>query len=129
MSFLAKFIIDGKDYNVLESTLSMYQPTDSTGKPLGRPSGGQINLIIESDGSTDLFHWMKEPEHTKDGSVIYFKRDAMAKQTVVEFTKAFCINFTERFVADTKDPMRISITISAQELKVGAVDFKNLWGA
>jgi hypothetical protein len=34
----------------------------------------------------------------------------------------------ERFVADNNAPMITSIVISAQSIKVGSVDFKNLWG-
>jgi hypothetical protein len=128
MSFLAKFIIDGKDYNVLESVYALHQPTDEVGKPIGRPRGGKITLKLESDGNTDLFHWMKEPSVTKGGSIIFFKRDAMAKQMVIEFENAFCVDFMERFVADNNAPMITSIVISAQSIKVGSVDFKNLWG-
>ncbi len=128
MSFLAKFIIDGDQYNVLESVYSMHQPTDEVGKPIGRPKGGKISLTMESNGKTDLFHWMKEPSVVKDGTLIFFKRDAMAQQMVLEFKKGFCVEYVERFIADTKDPMKISIVISAQSIKVGNVDFKNLWG-
>lgn len=98
MSFLAKFIIDGKDYNVLECVYSLKQPTDETGKPMGRPKGGQITLTVESEGNTDLFHWIKEPSLTKNGTVTFFKRDAMAQQLVLQFSKAFCVAFSERFI-------------------------------
>jgi len=128
MSFLAKFIIDGKDYNVLESAYALHQPTDRTGKPIGKPTGGKITLTIESNGNTDLFYWMKEPSHTKDGTIIFYKRDAMAQQMVLEFENGFCVDFMERFIADTKDPMKTTIVISAQSIKVGSVDYKNLWG-
>lgn len=128
MSFLAKLIIDGDQYNVLESVYSMHQPTDEIGKPIGRPKGGKISLTIESNGTTDLFHWMKESSEIKDGSIVFFKRNAMAQQMVLEFKKGFCVDYVERFIADTKDPMKISIVISAQSIKVGNIDFKNLWG-
>ncbi len=128
MSFLAKFFIDGKTYNVLESAYALHQPTDEEGKPIGRPKGGKITLTIESDSDTELFHWMKAPEHAKDGAITFFKRDAMAQQKVLQFKNGFCVDYVERFIAETKDAMKTTITISAQSITIGDVDFNNLWG-
>ncbi len=128
MSFLSKLTVDGKTYNVLECTYEMNQQVDETGKPIGRPRGGRISLAIESDSDTDIFHWMKEPDQTKDGTITFFKRDAMAQQKVLQFTQGFCIDYKEQFIADDEAPMVTTITISAQQIKLGNVDFNNLWG-
>ncbi len=128
MSFLAKFIIDGKDYNVLECTYAFHQPSDTTGKPTGRPLGGNITLKVESRGDTDLLHWMTSHSQTKEGFITFFKRDAMSRQLEIHFSKAFCIDYVEHFNALSETPMQIKVNISAQELKVGDVTFENLWG-
>ncbi len=129
MSFLAKFFIDGKTYTVLECSYEMNQPVDETGRPISRPLGGQISLAVESDSDTELFHWMKEHEQTKDGTITFFKRDTMARQKMLQFSKGYCIHYKEQFIADDEAPMVINIIISAQQLKLGNVDFNNLWGA
>ncbi len=128
MSFLSKLIIDGKTYNVLECTYELNQSIDESGKPMGRPMGGQISLAIESDSDTDIFYWMKEPEQAKDGTITFYKRDAMAQQKMLQFTKGFCIHYKEQFIADDEAPMVTSLIISAEQIKLGSVDFKNLWG-
>ncbi len=128
MSFKAKLFIDGKEYTVLECTYKLNQPTDEEGKPIGKPKGGQVSLAVESDSNTELFHWMKEPEHTKDGTITFFKRDTMAQEKVLQFTNGFCIDYEENFIADNDSPMVTHITISAQQLKLGNEDFNNLWG-
>ena len=128
MSFLAKFFIDGKTYNVLECNYKLHQPVDEVGKPIGRPKGGQITLVIESDSDTEFFYWMKEPNQTKSGTITFFKRDTMAKQKTIEFTNAYCIEYEENFIADDRSPMVTHITISAEQIKLNAIDFSNLWG-
>ncbi len=128
MSFLAKFYLDDKEYNVLECSYALHQPRDGEGRPTGRPKGGQIKLVLESDSDTNLFHWMREPAMTKSGSVVFFKNDAMAHQKVLEFENAFCLDLIERFISDNREPMKTTVVISAQSIKMNGVDFNNLWG-
>lgn len=101
---------------------------DGTGKPAGKPLGGQISVTIESQGKYDLFHWMKEPEQTKDGSIVFFKRDAMSKLQEVKFSKAYCVSLEEEFDANDEMPMQKRIVISAQTITVGDMVFENSWG-
>ncbi|MRX64899.1 type VI secretion system tube protein TssD [Maribacter luteus] len=128
MSFLAKMIIDGQDYNVLHCTYNFEQPMDSTGKPAGKPLGGQIMVTLESQGKYDLFHWMSSPDQTKDGTIIFFKRDAMSQLQRVEFSKAYCVSLEEEFDAIDDIPMQKRIVISAKTIKIGDMTFENRWG-
>ncbi|CAZ94468.1 type VI secretion system tube protein TssD [Zobellia galactanivorans] len=128
MSFLAKLIIDGQDYNVLHCTYNFEQPMDSTGKPAGKPLGGQIMITLESQGKFDLFHWMSSSDQTKDGTIIFYKRDAMSQLQRVEFTKAYCVSLEEEFDAIDDVPMQKRIVISAQSIKIGDMVFQNRWG-
>jgi len=128
MSFLAKFFLDDKEYNILECAYALHQSADNNGRPVGSPKGGQINLVLKSDGETNLFHWMKEPAMSKSGSIVFYKNDAMSHQMVLEFENAFCINLMEKFVANNQEPMKTTLIISAQSIKVNKLEFKNLWG-
>jgi len=128
MSFKAELNIEGKSYTVLECDYSLDQPIDDTHKPIGRPKGGLITMAVESNDDTELFHWMQEPEHTKDGKIVFYKSDAVSIQKKLEFTKAYCVKYNEHFIAEGKTPMTITVTISAQTLKLGDVPYQNLWG-
>lgn len=128
MSFLAKLVVDGKEYNILRCTYDFDQPMDSTGKPIGKPQGGQIMATVEADGSYDLLHWMASPDQVKDGSVVYYKRDAMSRLQQVLFTKAFCVKLTTHFEASGPSPLQIRLIISARTLQIGDMKFENLWG-
>ncbi len=128
MSFLAKLYVDGAEYNVLSCTYNFEQPMDHTGKPAGKPVGGQIMVTLESQGRYDLFHWMAAPDQTKDGSIIFYKRDAMSRLQEVLFKKAYCVKLVENFDAVSTTPMQKRIVISAQTIQIGDMTFENRWG-
>ena len=128
MSFLAKLIVDGQEYNVMHCIYSFEQPMDHTGKPSGKPRGGQIMITLESQGKFDLFHWMAEPEQTKDGSIVFYKRDAMSRLQEVSFNKAYCVSLEEEFDANDDIPMQKRIVISAKTISIGDMNFENHWG-
>lgn len=127
MSFLAKMEIDGEVYNILNCTYTFSQPLDNKGKPSGTPYGGQIIATIESNGKTDLLHWMVSPDQHKNGSIIYYKRNAMSRLQELKFEKAFCVKYTEDFHAEDDVPMQIKIVISAQKIIIGDMEFENRW--
>ena len=128
MSFLAKLMVDGRQYNVLRCTYDFDQPTDATGKPAGKPQGGRIMATIEADGSYDLLHWMASPDQVKDGSLIYYKRDALSKLQEVLFKKAYCVKLTTHFEAAGPSPLQMRVIISAKNLQIGDMKFDNPWG-
>ena len=128
MSFVSKLIIDGHQYNVLHCIYNFKQPIDNTGKPSGKPLGGRIKITIESQGKYDLFHWMKEPEQTKDGALLFYKRDAMTRLQEVLFEKAYCVSLEEEFDAIDDMPMQKTIVISAKKITIGDMNFENSWG-
>ena len=61
MSFIAKLKIDGEEMNVLHCGFRFSQVTDATGKPTAIPQGGNINLVVESSGGTELLDSMISP--------------------------------------------------------------------
>lgn len=128
MSFLAKLVIDGAAYNVMDCAYSFNQSVDNTNKPSAKTSGGRITLTLESTESTDLIHWMVSNTQTKDGTITFFKRDAMSRMREISFKKAFCIHFTEFFNAYGSTPMQSKLVISPEVLVVGDVNFENKWG-
>lgn len=127
MSFIAKLSLEGEEMNVLHCGFRFTQMTDATGKPTAIPQGGHINLLLESDGSSDLFDWMISPTQTKNGTVTFYRRDTMSKLKTLEFTDAHCVDYYETFDHTGDMPMQIQVTISPRELKLNDSEFKNNW--
>jgi len=127
MSFIAKMKLDGEEMNVLHCGFRFSQMTDATGKPTAIPHGGSINLLLESNGGTDLFDWMISPTQTKSGTITFYRRDTMSKLKTLEFTDAHCVDYYETFDHVGENPMQIQLTISALEIKLNDSEFKNNW--
>jgi hypothetical protein len=127
MSFIAKITIDGEELNVLHCGFRFSQVTDFTGKPTAVPQGGTINLVLESNGSTNLFDWMISPTQTKSGTITFYRRDSMSKMKTVEFSDAHCVDYYETFDHDGTNPMQLQINISAHEIKINDSEFRNNW--
>jgi hypothetical protein len=127
MSFIAKLKIDGEEMNILHCGFRFSQVTDATGKPTAIPHGGNVNLIVESNGGTDLFDWMISPTQTKSGVITFFRRDTNSKLKTLEFTDAHCVDYYETFDHIGDNPMQIQLTLSAHEIKLNDSEFKNNW--
>ncbi|RAV27883.1 type VI secretion system tube protein TssD [Sinomicrobium soli] len=127
MSFLAQLKVDGMEYNILDCSYSFHQETDHNRKPVGTARGGIIQLLLEASGKTNFLHWMISPTQTKDGSITFFKRDAMSRLYRIEFSKAYCIQFKEHFNAQNTSPLQTYLTLSARRMKVEDVVFENTW--
>ncbi|WP_269221852.1 MULTISPECIES: type VI secretion system tube protein TssD [Flavobacterium] len=127
MSFLSTFHVDGEEYNVLEFNIDFKQGTDTTGKPIGGPKGGAIKLTVEATQNTKFLSWMLNSELTKDGKIIFYRRDALSKMKELTFKKAFCINYHEQFTSTTDIPMKITLEIIAKDIVFGDAKFSNNW--
>lgn len=127
MSFLAKLELDGNTYNVLECRYSFTQPTDGTGKPQGMPQGGEISIRIESTGNPELLGWMLDHNKTKDGKIIFYRRDAMSKLQELNFEKAYCIHFVEHFSSSNNEPLQIELQLIAQTFDVNGATHEKKW--
>lgn len=127
MSFLAKLELDGNTFNVLECRYSFSQSIDNTGKPQGMPQGGEILIRIESTGNPELLGWMLDHNKTKDGKIIFFRRDAMSKLQELTFEKAFCISFVEHFNSNNSEPLQIELQLIAKTFDVNGATHEKKW--
>lgn len=127
MSFLAKLDLDGEEINVLDCSFTFRQDTDYTGRPCAKPQGGQISLLIESTSKTDFLEWMISPSIVKKGVITFFRRDNMSSLKNVEFSEAYCIEYTEHFNADSDKPLQIHLVLSAKEISIKGTTFINNW--
>ncbi|MCY1660175.1 type VI secretion system tube protein TssD [Chryseobacterium sp. SL1] len=127
MSFLTKLELDGNVYNVLECGYKFIQPTDGTGKPQGMPQGGEISIRIESTGNTELLGWMLDHNKTKDGKIIFYRRDAMSKLQELNFEKAYCIEFAEYFNSSNNEPLQIELKFTAKKFDINGATYEKKW--
>lgn len=127
MSFIAKMKVDGDEVNVLHCNFRFSQMTDSTGKPTAIPQGGAVTVVVESNGSTDLFDWMISPTQTKSGTITFYRRDNLSKLKTLEFADAHCVDYSETYDHNTDTPMQVQVTFSAKEVKLNQSQFKNNW--
>lgn len=128
MSFISKLKIEGNEFKVLHCTFNFNQSLGTNLKPSGKPQGGTLNVTLEVDKSTDFFFWVINPTLTKNGSLTFFNRDAMSKQFTFDFTNAFCTNLSGVFDAYNSEPLKISISINAETLKINdEVEYSNNW--
>jgi hypothetical protein len=127
MSFLSKLHIDGEEYNILDFDTQFTQGRDNTGKPMGEPKGGVIKMVLEATQSTVFLSWMLNSTLTKDGKIVFHRRDAMSKMKELSFIKAFCINYREQFTSTNDVPMKITLELVAKEITFGDSKFSNNW--
>jgi Hemolysin coregulated protein Hcp (TssD) len=127
MSFIAKLTLSGEEMNVLHCSFRLSQNIDATGKPSAVPQGGAVNLLVESNGNTDLFDWMVSPTQTKNGTITFYRRDNMSKLKTLDFSDAYCVDYYETYDHNTDTPMQIQLTLSAKEIKLNESQFKNNW--
>jgi len=127
MSFLSQLTIDDDTMNVLKCSFSFEQGADSTGRPSQKPKGGQISVLLESTNKTDFLDWMIAANMTKDGEIVFYKRDNMSSLKTIKFKGAYCLRYQEDFDAVGSEPLRTHIIISAKELSVKSTTFTNNW--
>jgi len=127
MSFISKLIVDTNEHVLLNCEYEFVQPLDATGKPSGKPVGGELNMLIEADGTTDLLHWMLLPTQLKSGSVTFYKRDAMARMQAIQFTDAICCSYSEEFHSHNDTPMHIQLSIAAKAMQIEDVAYQSNW--
>ena len=82
---------------------------------------------MESTGKPNLFKWVNSVSETKDGKIIYYRRDAMSKLQELSFKKAFCISFTKDFNANSTEPLQIELVLSAQQITINGIIHNKQW--
>ena len=118
----AELLLKGSDkgIKVLDLDYGFTQYTDETGKPSGYPTGGTINLVVESTEDTQIIDWMIDPKAMKNGKIeIHLK-----KKKIIKFENAYCIQYHESFSHMGGDqPMSISFSLSAEGIFIDGVGF------
>ncbi len=129
MSFLAKLSLGSTEYNVLNADYEISMPVDANSRPNGNASAGTLNLTLESNNKNDIVEWTSNRQK-KNGQITFYRRDSQSSLKTVSFNDGYCISMHETFDANSADPMRVRIRISAGEIKINnAATLKKPWSA
>ena len=127
-SFRASLEIGGKEFDVLSSDYSFSRDTDKKGKISSNVYGGRITLTIESTEDTSLIEAMLNSQFKAvEGKIVYKKTDEDAKMKEIEFKNAYIVYYKETLDVNGDVPMKISFTVSAEEIIIGNAAINNRW--
>lgn len=127
--------VDGfADREVAEVNYSFCRGTNNDGQPSGPIRGGMIVLKVKAlnDGNCDLFDWINSTGNGKNGSIEFMdSRDHTKKMKAVEFTNAYCVDFTEHWEDKSDNSQELAhyeiIKISCQTITNQSVSYENPW--
>ncbi|HCC53124.1 MAG TPA: hypothetical protein DEQ30_14680 [Porphyromonadaceae bacterium] len=120
----AKFILDGKNYDVEHFRIGLAQPTDHKGQPQHEIKGGQINITLSHIADDNLYQWAKTSTLTKGGTVL-FQTDLGITVLCVIFENAYCINLLRDI--DAVKGSSTTLTISAEKISLNGLEHDNFW--
>lgn len=111
MSFLAHLFVNQRKITVLRCRLAFGQKKDMTGKPRGRVHGSLIYVTIELTSDTSLLHQMVNAEQMVEGSIRFYKQDAMSTLYDYEFWDTYVFYYRVNQVLNSGEPATIVIAL------------------
>jgi len=129
MAFKAMLDINGKERDILSCDYKLERDVDLKGRASSRVYGGQFTVEIESTADVSLIEQMLNHQYLPfDGKIKFFKGDENdAELKTLEFKKAYMVKFHENLDIRGKRPMTITMTISAEQLIMGAAEYNGEW--
>ena len=115
------------DREVYKVDYKFTQKTDIEGQLDGIPRGGRINVIVKAlnNGNTQLLQWMLNPTDARDVKVVFNSTKDGSVMKTIEAKGCYCVHYKEDWADGQLHSEEISIV--CQEMKIGSVEYKNLW--
>ena len=127
MSFVAKLELGANTYNILTAEYEVSQPVGQRNMPNDEPHIGLIKVVLESNNKEELFAWAMSPQSTKNGKIVFYRKDAQSSMKTLNFTDTFCIYYREVFENTGDIPMKVYLTLSAREIECQGVSRNENW--
>jgi hypothetical protein len=130
-AYKAILSVGGTEYRLLKFSYTLNQPIEEkTNRPTSSVIGGTIECWVKSTGDSTFWEWMCDPTMRKDGSIDLFKMHEDSSLRKLEFSKAYCVEFTESFNFTGEDGPTIQhFKLAARTMKIGETDHNNEWEA
>ncbi len=118
-----------EECEVISLSYGFEQNVDAIGQVAGEVKGGQISVVVGTNGKDSRFGWMVASDQKQNGQIKFIDAAGQTAKTL-EFVDAYCVGYTEdyqAFAANT-DGSVVSIKEGAKEQLVLSCKEVNLEG-
>ena len=128
MSFEAKLFIEDEERNILNARQVYSRYADVNGRPTGKPTGGTLDISIESTGNDNFFYNNMFSQTMKcKGEIIFYRRDGFSTLFKIEFANAQILSLSEKFNAIDDKPLHMNIRIGWGIMKMRGITHEKTW--
>ncbi len=127
MGLKAEVHFAGHIFKILVFFRRMHQVIDEVNKPIGRPTGHLIDLVLESSTETNEFAAWLIGQQMKELKIVFSPVTGNGKSRTILLRDAYCVFFEEKFESTTAYPMTSLVSISAGIVDDGAVKHFEYW--
>ena len=128
MSFEAKLFIEDEERNILNARQVYSRYADVNGRPTGKPTGGTLDISIESTGNDNFFYNNMFSQTMKcKGEIIFYRRDGFSTLFKIEFANAQILSLSEKFNAIDDKPLHMNIRIGWGIMKMRGIIHEKTW--
>ncbi len=127
MGLKAEVHFAGYIFKILVFYRRMHQAIDEVNKPIGRPTGHLIDLVLESSNKTDEFAAWLVGQGMKELKIVFSPVTGNGKSRTILLRDAYCVFFKEDFKSTTAYPMTSMVAISAGIVDDGSVIHFEYW--
>lgn len=120
----AKFVLDGKTYDIETFNIKFSQPVDYKGQPQHEMKGGQLMIVLSQAADDNLYLWAKKSTLLKDGQIL-FQTDLGITVLRLNFTNAYCITLARDINIMTGTTT--SLVIAPEIVILNDVEHNNFW--
>lgn len=119
----AWFILDGKEYEMSQFSISFGQSVDHKGQPQDEVRGGRMLVALTQTLPDSIYRWAMTSA-AKNGEIVFRSKTTNAPLRI-EFMNGYCVNFQRQM----SDGMGINtvLFISPDELIINGISFDNHW--
>ncbi|CCZ07008.1 type VI secretion system tube protein TssD [uncultured Culturomica sp.] len=115
----AKLRINDSEFDIIQLNYGFYRKTDSKGRPVSGVRGGDIHVLIESDGNNYILRQML-PEEVPPvrGCIEVMTGQDKQRTRLIEFDQAYICSQSETMFAGSSYPMLMTIAITPVRLDI-----------
>lgn len=118
MSITTKLYVDDKVFNVLRYKLHFNQPSNDTGRPSGKVTGGLWDFYIEATKDSFFLEWALTKSTMKNVKIVQSPTFMSGKSKTIELYDVHCVKTSDDYNDDGINPMTMHVTLSPAILAV-----------
>lgn len=119
----AWFILDGKEYEMSQFSISFGQSVDHKGQPQDEVRGGKMLVTLTQTLPDSIYRWAMASV-AKNGEIVFRSKTTNAPLRI-EFMNGYCVNF-QRQIGNGSGVIS-KLLISPDEILVNGISFDNHW--